>query len=176
MKQLILCFFIFLYLFTFTKEEIRIKKQVDVTPVELDEFIDYFMNPISHTTPLHSFNEKCYGYNAQYCNLTNLEREDIRAGIQSCYVSLYPKKHGKWYNFCGKIKMGEYINNKEKIDKKKDFVENYKEIILYNNGTTKKFFNETENNKKVNKIRIDCFSKQLKYLSLFSILYSLLLL
>ena len=175
MKQLILCFSIFLYLFTFTKEEIRIKKQVDVTPVEIDDFLDYIIHPTSfHSPPLHTFYEKSYGYNAQYCNLTELNRTDIREGIQSCYVSLYPKKHGKWYNFCGRIKMKKY--NTTDIDKKKDFVENYKDIILYKNDITKKFFNETENNKKVNKIRIDCFSKQLKYLSLFSILYSLLLL
>ena len=175
MKQLILCFCIFLYLLIFTSEEIRIKTKVDVEPVEIEEFLDYIIHPILHTTPLHSFNEKCYGYNAQYCNLTELKREDIRNGIQSCYVSLYPKKHGKWYNFCGKVKMKDYNNTQ--IDKKKDFVENYKQNILCkDNDVIKDFFDEEEKNKKVNKIRIDCFSKQLKYLSLFSILYSLLLL
>ena len=172
MKQLILCFSIFLCLFTLTKEEIRIKRQINITPAEIDEFVDYFLHPSDHGTPLHKFNEDCYGYNAQYCNLTEFEVPDKRLGIQSCYVSLYPNKHGKWYNFCGKVKMGEYKNNKDKIIKKKDFVENYKEIILFKNETTKKFFDE----EKKNKIRIDCFSKQLKYLSLFSMLYSLLLL
>ena len=175
MKQLILCFFIFLCLFTFTKEEIRIKRKIEVKATEIDEFVDYFVHPSSHQTPLHSFNEEYYGYNAQYCNLTELKSPaDKKAGIQSCYVSLYPNKHGKWYNFCGRVKMGDYNTKKKKgeINKKKDFVENYKEIILFKNEITKKFFDE----EKKNKIRIDCFSKQLKYLSLFSILYSLLLL
>ncbi len=159
MKKLILCFYI-IYFFAIAKGEIIIdssKKQIPV-PMKIDDYIKEVIQDKNEKEEDH------YAYNAQYCNLKTEDKymEDDNK-YQSCYVSIYIQK---WYYFCGKIYRKQYA---DKYGDKTDFVVNY--ISSFIKDENKKKFDD-----KNKKIKIDCFSRGLKYISFFSIILSILLL
>ena len=160
MKKLILFFFIISFCCLSKGKDIIIDKKIN-TQVE---DINLYIREVIATKADDKYQSLRYGFNAQYCNFNTEDGyKDDNTKYQSCYVSLFIKE---WYYFCGKVNRKEY---KDKFgDSKKDFVENYKEIL---DTDIQEVFKD-----KKNKIKIDCFSNKLKYLSIFSMIYSILLL
>ena len=164
MNQLILYIFIFVYLCSFTNEKIDIKSKEN--PAYNHEIKDFIQNIDNYIDPKKT-PVLMYGYNAQYCKVKN---------SQSCYVSVYYKEN--WYYFCGTIDNQLYtaVNETVKNDNK-EFVEAYKTEVCKDNDPITKFFEEEIGNDNLNKrFKIDCFSQKLRFLSLFTLIYSILLL
>ena len=158
MKQLIVCLFFFLF-FSLTKEKIFFPKKSKDT-ITIEQYITDLNNASEEERK--KFTHK-YGFNAQYCSLEGIDEN----GKQGCYVSLYYNEYSQWFYFCGEIDMKGYNNFQDK-EQNKDFVENY----INFDKTIQDYFKKETNNK----LKIDCVSQKLKYISLFYIIYSLLLL
>ena len=158
MKHLIISLFIIIFFFSLTKEVMIIDK-INPPPITIKDFIDALNAQKEDKKKTFHQND---GYNPQYCNLTKVDD-----GHRSCYVSFYCKECEQWYYFCGDINMKEYDGYQNK-DENKNFVENY---IIVDTEITEEF-----NEEKGNKLKIDCVSQKLKYISLIYIIYSILLL
>ncbi len=175
MKKLILFFFIFVYLCSFTNENIKIEpKERDLPTFSIKDCIINIKSIIEGTyntdddNSIHSIYE-IYGFNAQNCQLRKKD---------SCYVSI--DYEDNWYYFCGTIEE----NIKSKINElvesgNQEFVEAYKNVVMEEAFETIGYFDDELNkkNKKLkNVLKIDCFSKTLRYFSLFTFIYLVLLL
>ena len=167
MNQYIFYVFILVYLFSFTNEKIEFKPDTSGTE-RIDTFIKNIKTIRQGTPP--TYPGQIYGFNAQNCK----KRND-----QSCYVSLYYKND--WYYFCGKIENDNgdlYARVNNTVDNNnQDFVQAYITEITNDDDDVKKFFDNDIGMDKINKkFKIDCFSQKLRFLPLFTLIYSILLL
>ena len=162
MNQLILCVFIFVYLYSFTNEKIDINPNSGLGTLDIKETLaDIELN--NNINILKS----AYGFNVQNCK---------RRVSSSCYVSLYLGDN--CYYFCGTIEDTLYGSiNEEVKNSDKEFIEAYRDKICENNATLKTFFEKEIGDDKLNKkFKIDCFSQKLRFLSLLTLICSILLL
>ena len=163
MNQLILCVFIFVYLYSFTNEKIEILPNRGSGTLDIKETLAGIELNNNNVNILKS----AYGFNVQNCK---------RRVSSSCYVSLYWKDN--WYYICGTIEDTLYGSvNEEVKNSDKEFIEAYRDKICENNNTLQTFFEKEIGDDKLNKkFKIDCFSQKLRFLSLLTLICSILLL
>ena len=154
MKQYLLLFIISVF-WSFTNEKVTILNNTN--------HFDYisirrYINIISidkESSDIYLY----YAFNPQSCQL----REKIYDNdTKICYVSLLFNE--TWYYFCSKINMTDMAECEEE-EKKKSFVDCCKDRF-----GIEEYFNETNDTYKDNKLQIDCYGKNLRYLNILPLI------
>ena len=91
-----------------------------------------------------------YGTNPQDCRLRKPSSDNI-----CCYVSL--KILDEWYDFCSNVKTEYYEKSDNFLARIKEYIENETIPVVYN------------------KIKVDCISRNINFLIIFSMIYLIIL-
>ena len=96
-----------------------------------------------------------YGYNAQNCRLRDSK-------YNCCYMSVghitkddKDKEHVKWYNFCGKVNLDNY-------KEQKDFIQAFVDDVVYESNKVV-FITKDKKNKDKIYLKIDCFGTKINF-------------
>ena len=153
MKQYLLLFIISVFL-SFTNEKVTILNNTIFNYTSIKDYIG-IISIDKESSDIYQY----YAFNPQSCQLRKKNNDN---DIEICYVSLLFNE--TWYYFCSEINM-TYMAECEEEEKNKSFVDCCKDRY-----GIEEYFNETNDTYKDNKLQIDCYGKNLRYLNILSLI------